>query len=177
MLSERVPVLRDSVSSPRKGCHRTCSRQRPSPCGSGSRQRHALPPKLESLGFSHQRHLVKCPDAGASNSATATRNPPSYAHGLHTSRLHLHRGRTRPVHRLHKRPRGNALFDERLNGLLLHIRKHVDHHLTAPLHHAKDRWFLFRQCAASTFALESVSTSFAPRVLHTSGCPLWPATP
>src|SRR5713101_9150794 len=45
--------------------------------------------------------------------------------------------------RIHKRTRGNGLFDERLNGLLLHISKHVDDHLTAPLHHAKDRWLLF----------------------------------
>src|SRR2546425_5460754 len=45
--------------------------------------------------------------------------------------------------RINKRTRGNGLFDERLNSFLLHIRKHVDDHLTAPLNHAKDRWLLF----------------------------------
>src|SRR6266571_3983415 len=68
--------------------------------------------------------------------------------------------------RINKRTWGNGLFDKGLNGLLLHIRKHVDDHLTAPLHHAKDRWLLFRQCASALFAFESASTSFASCGLH-----------
>src|SRR5712691_2668466 len=68
--------------------------------------------------------------------------------------------------RINKCTRGNGLFDERLNGLLLHISKHVDDHLTAPLNHAKDRWLLFLQCASASFAFESASTSFASFGLH-----------
>src|SRR5713101_5608685 len=68
--------------------------------------------------------------------------------------------------RIHKRTRGNGLFDEWLNGLLLHIRKHIDDHLTAPLNHAKDRWLLFLQCASASFAFESASTSCASFGLH-----------
>src|SRR5712691_8808060 len=45
--------------------------------------------------------------------------------------------------RINKRPWGNGFFNERLNGLLLHIRKHVDDHLPATLYHAKDGWPLF----------------------------------
>src|SRR2546426_6666258 len=68
--------------------------------------------------------------------------------------------------RINKRTRGNGLFDEWLNGLLLHISKHVDDHLTAPLNHAKDRWLLFLQCASAIFAFESASTSCASFGLH-----------
>src|SRR6266581_9640231 len=68
--------------------------------------------------------------------------------------------------RINKRTWSNGFFDERLNGLLLHISKHVDDHLTATLHHAKDGRPLFVQCAAATFTFESVATSFAPLVLH-----------
>ena len=68
--------------------------------------------------------------------------------------------------RINKRPLSNGVFDERLNGLLLHISKHVDDHLTATLQHAKYGWPLFVQCAAPTFTFESVATSFAPLVLH-----------
>src|SRR5712691_9628074 len=45
--------------------------------------------------------------------------------------------------RINKRTWSNGFFDERLNGLLLHISKHVDDHLTATLHHAKDGRPLF----------------------------------
>src|SRR6266481_4369165 len=33
---------------------------------------------------------------------------------------------------------GNGFFDNWLDGLLLHIGKHVDDHLTTPLYHPKD---------------------------------------
>jgi hypothetical protein len=68
--------------------------------------------------------------------------------------------------RIHTRTRGHGLLDERLHGLLLPMSTQVDAPVTAPLHHAKDRRLLVRQCAASTLAFASVSTSFAPLVLH-----------
>src|SRR6266853_714838 len=34
----------------------------------------------------------------------------------------------------------NGIFDQRLDGLLLHVREQIDHDLTATLNHAKDRW-------------------------------------
>ena len=68
--------------------------------------------------------------------------------------------------RIHKRPWSTGVFDERFNGLVLHIRTQVDDHLTATLHHAKDGWPLFVQCAAPTFTFESGATSCAPLVLH-----------
>ena len=45
---------------------------------------------------------------------------------------------------IHKRTRRNGLFDERLDGLLLHIGNHVDDDLTTPLNHPKDGRFLLR---------------------------------
>src|SRR2546427_13024905 len=68
--------------------------------------------------------------------------------------------------RINKCPWSNGLFDERLDGLLLHIGHHLDHHLTAPLNHPKDGRPLFLQCASATFSFESASTSFAPFGLH-----------
>jgi len=79
--------------------------------------------------------------------------------------------------RIHKRTWGHGLFDERLNGLLLHIRTHADDHLTAPLHHAKDRRRLLLSCAASPLSFEAVSTSFASRVLHHLRLPLMAGNP
>src|SRR2546425_12877437 len=63
--------------------------------------------------------------------------------------------------RINKCPWSNRLFDKRLDGLLLHIGHHVDHHLTAPLNHAKDRRPFFLQCASGTCAFESASTSLS----------------
>src|SRR5712691_122034 len=45
---------------------------------------------------------------------------------------------------IHKRTRSNGLFDERLDGLLLHMSNHGDDDLTTPLHHPKDGRFLLR---------------------------------
>jgi transposase len=45
--------------------------------------------------------------------------------------------------RIHTCTWSNGLFDERFDGLLLHIGKHVDDHLTTSLHHPKDGWPLF----------------------------------
>jgi hypothetical protein len=68
--------------------------------------------------------------------------------------------------RIHKRPWSHGGFDERLNGLLLHLSQQVDDHLTATLQPAKDGWPLVVQCAAPTLTFESVATSWAPLVLH-----------
>src|SRR5713101_298897 len=43
---------------------------------------------------------------------------------------------------IHKRTRHNSLFDEWLDGLLLHIGNHVDDDLTTSLNHPKDGRFL-----------------------------------
>src|SRR5215211_5139755 len=40
--------------------------------------------------------------------------------------------------RIHKCTWSNGLFDERLDGLVLHIGHQLDHHLTAALNHPKD---------------------------------------
>src|SRR5215813_7253743 len=60
----------------------------------------------------------------------------------------------------------NGVFDERLDGLLLHVREQLDHDLTATLHHPKDRGSFLLQGATATFALQSASTTFAALVLH-----------
>src|SRR6266487_4020642 len=67
---------------------------------------------------------------------------------------------------IHKCTRSNGLFDERFDGLLLHVGYHVDDDLTTPLNHPKDRWLLFLQCTAPAFSFESASTSFASLGLH-----------
>src|SRR6266704_6906512 len=41
--------------------------------------------------------------------------------------------------RIHTCTWSNGLFDERFDGLLLHIGKHVDDHLTISLNHPNDR--------------------------------------
>jgi len=60
----------------------------------------------------------------------------------------------------------NGVFDERLDGFLLHIGQQIDHDLTATLHHPKDGWSFLLQGPASTFALEPAAASFAALVLH-----------
>ena len=67
--------------------------------------------------------------------------------------------------RINKCAWNDGVFDEGLDGLLLHIGKQIDHHLTAALHHPKDGWPFLLQCATSTFAFESASTSFASLAL------------
>src|SRR5262249_58710607 len=44
--------------------------------------------------------------------------------------------------------------------------KTIYHHLTAALHHTKDRRPFLRQCATTTWTFESVSPSYAPLVLQ-----------
>src|SRR6266699_5625422 len=67
---------------------------------------------------------------------------------------------------VHPCPWINGVFDERLDGLLLHIGQQLDHHLTATLDHPKDGWSFFLQGTASTFAFEPAATSLSALVLH-----------
>src|SRR5215475_11733311 len=60
----------------------------------------------------------------------------------------------------------NRVFDQRLDGLLLHVREQIDHDLTATLHHPKDRGSFLLHRASSTFPFASASTTCAALVLH-----------
>src|SRR5262245_20572506 len=60
----------------------------------------------------------------------------------------------------------NRVFDQRPDGLLLHVREQIDHDLTATLNHSKDRGSFLLHCAASTFTFASASTTFAAPLLH-----------
>src|SRR5262245_6030077 len=60
----------------------------------------------------------------------------------------------------------NRVFDQRLNGLLLHVREQIDHDLTATLNHPKDWGAFFLHRASSTFTFASASTACAALVLH-----------
>src|SRR5215468_5531782 len=60
----------------------------------------------------------------------------------------------------------NSVFDQRLDGLLLHVREQIDHDLTTTLDHPKDRGSFLLHCASSTFIFASASTTFAALVLH-----------
>src|SRR5262245_46758291 len=68
--------------------------------------------------------------------------------------------------RIHPCACNDGLFDDGLDGLLLHIRQEIDDHLPTALYHAKDRWPFLLQYASTTFAFESASTSCAPLGLH-----------
>src|SRR6266851_5236315 len=61
--------------------------------------------------------------------------------------------------RIHKCPWNDRVFEEGLARLLLHIGQHIEHHLTATLHHSKDRRPLFLHCASATLSFQSASTS------------------
>src|SRR4051794_25121392 len=67
---------------------------------------------------------------------------------------------------------GDGLLDDRMDGRLLDIGKHPDHHLAAALDHAEDRWLLLLQGAATTAALQSVASAFPPLGPHRLGIAL-----
>src|ERR671930_65633 len=60
----------------------------------------------------------------------------------------------------------NSVFDQRLDGLLLHVREQIDHDLTATLNHPKDRGSFLLHRASSTFTVATASTTFAALLLH-----------
>src|SRR5215510_12942844 len=59
----------------------------------------------------------------------------------------------------------NSIFDQRLAGLLLHVREQIDHDLTTTLHHPKDRGAFLLHRASSTLTFASASTTFAALLL------------
>src|SRR5262249_34770012 len=60
----------------------------------------------------------------------------------------------------------NRVFDQWLDGLLLHVREQMNDHLTTTLHHPKNGWSFLLHRASSTFPFASASTTFAALVLH-----------
>src|SRR5262249_31969288 len=67
--------------------------------------------------------------------------------------------------RIHSCPWNDGAFDQGLDGLLLHIRQEIDHHLTATLHHPKDGRSFLLQGASTSFAFESASTTLSALAL------------
>src|ERR1700757_4142525 len=65
---------------------------------------------------------------------------PSMVHTLMVVAPSLQTGINAVLVRIHTCPWNDSVFDEGLNRLLLHIGHQIDHHLTAPLNHPKDRW-------------------------------------
>ena len=59
-----------------------------------------------------------------------------------------------------------CVFDEGLHSLLLPIGQHIEHHLTAALHHPKDGRSFLLQGATTSFALEPASTALALLALY-----------
>ena len=60
----------------------------------------------------------------------------------------------------------NSVFDEGLDGLLLHIGQQLDHDLTTALYHPKNGRPLFLQGPSASFAFEPTSTSLSALALH-----------
>src|SRR3954471_14673017 len=69
---------------------------------------------------------------------------------------------------------GDGLLDDRMDGRLLDIGQHSDHHLAAALDHAEDRRLLLLQGAAPAAALQSVAPAFASLGPHRLGIALVP---
>jgi hypothetical protein len=74
-------------------------------------------------------------------------------------------GHTCCIVRIHTRACHDGVFDEGLNGLLLHISKQIDHPLPTALHPPKDERSFFLYGTTATFAWESASTTFAALAL------------
>src|SRR4051812_43402938 len=70
---------------------------------------------------------------------------------------------------------GDTLLDDRVDGRLLDIGQHPDHHLAAALDHAEDRRLLLRQGAASAATLQSVAPAVASFGPHRLGIALVPS--
>ena len=68
--------------------------------------------------------------------------------------------------RLHQCTGHDGVFDEGLDGLLLHIGQQLAHDLTTALYHPKNGWPLFLQGPAASFAFEPTSTSLSALALH-----------
>src|SRR4029450_12775540 len=68
--------------------------------------------------------------------------------------------------RIHQCTGNDGVFDEGLDGLLLHIGHQIDHDLTTALHHPKNGWPLFLQGPSASFAFEPTSTALSALALH-----------
>ena len=68
--------------------------------------------------------------------------------------------------RIHQCTGNDGVFDEGLDGLLLHIGHQLDRDLTTALHHPKDGWPFLLQGPSASFALEPTSTSLSALALH-----------
>src|SRR5689334_6494569 len=67
---------------------------------------------------------------------------------------------------------GDRLLDDRVDGCLLDIGQHPDHHLAAALDHAEDRRLFLLQGAAPAAALQSVAPAFPSFGSHRLGIAL-----
>src|SRR5919205_1546865 len=59
----------------------------------------------------------------------------------------------------------NRVFDQRLDGLLLHVREQLDHDLTATFNHPKDGRSFLLQGASPSFAFPSAATTVSALAL------------
>src|SRR5262244_4053607 len=66
---------------------------------------------------------------------------------------------------IHTCPWHDGVFDQGLDGLLLHVGQEIDDHLTATLQHPKNGRSFLLQGATTSFTLEPASTSMALLVL------------
>src|SRR5262249_55056127 len=87
--------------------------------------------------------------------------PPAMIHTLMAVSPALQTGINAVLVGIHQCAWNDGVFDEGLNGLLLHIRQEIDHDLTTALHHPKDRRSFFLSGTTATFALESASTTLS----------------
>src|SRR3954462_822690 len=69
---------------------------------------------------------------------------------------------------------GDGLLDDRMDGRLLDIGQHSDHHLAAALDHAEDRRLFLLQGAEPAAALQSVAPAYASLGPHRLGIALVP---
>src|SRR5262249_38557398 len=83
---------------------------------------------------------------------------PGWQTGIHAVRISLHQCAWI-----------NGVFDQRLDGLLLHVREQMDHDLTATLNHPKDWWSFLLHRASAGCRCPPTSTAFAPLPLPDLG--------
>jgi len=130
--------------------------------GLQSRARHAV---VTNQPFANDSHKCEAPDGGE-----------------RTGRWRRHRRgeRPRPGPRpprtcrlsMYLTPFGNDASDDGFDGGLLHVRQHVDHHLTATWHHAENRRLLLLQRAATAFPPQTTPpplASFFSRLANLGG--------
>src|SRR5215813_8378410 len=97
---------------------------------------------------------------------------PSMVDMLMTVAPGLHTGINAVLIRIHTCAWINGVFDQRLDGLLLHVREQIDHDLTATLDHAKNRWSFLLHRASAGCAFTSTATAFSSLALHDLGLSL-----